>query len=364
MPKKSIILTLLVFHFYFLISQDCLTFSKSYDKFIKTSDDLNTQTLSFEDKLKFRPKTFSKRIKNYLDERKNFISEKSVKKQVNLYPDWYTIPTVIKSSYEGSISYFENEFKLQEERWYEKFNTNESSQYEYNSETDMVTLTIQPTNTQIDFYNAKSEFIKKNSLVTEFEFFEPNEEFLQLLYSSGYELIQKDDLIKIYNDSKIIIWDFKNKIIIKQLFEEDVLVSTQSSFYKYYDEFDTYLLEQNDKTKMGYFSNGSYYEEYEKTEYSGFTYENCDKKSDDNSRKMIEITDFLVTESDISFTNPNSSEKFDLYVTDMNGKVLKQKRINSNTSNVTISISNLPAGAYIIALKNSNNKFSKKFIKN
>ena len=377
---KKIALVLLVFviagSLKSLHAQNQLVYNLCYDEefteTISVVSGLETSTLTLLEKLKFKDKKYVKNHHEYINNSGMATRDIQFVSHENMYPEWYTPPSTIRSDNNGTKSYFATDNKYLSDGWpggLIKFT--EHGEYIEDESTGERYL-AQPHSTKAkDAYEAWNNRVNTDGFLKKYTFSYPSEIELQSLQNDGFEVTKTNNILKVENASYILAWDVIEKIFIRQNIKRNAPIKTVKTYYQYNENFDTYLIDNVVTNTPKTFENGDCYETVINKTYSNYSSDCSKLKRIGDKNKIREDEVEIINQLEI-YPNPvidqliiklpNSDLSSIIEVRNVLGDLIIQRKVADQTS-TNLKVSILPSGIYIIKVSQGKESYSSKFIK-
>ncbi len=252
-----------------------LCFEQTYTEHIQVSDDLDIETLTQMDKIKFTTRKYVTQHKEYIGTTGNVAKEIRFVKHTKMFPKWYLHPGRTVYDDTGTKMYYEKYDSLFPGGWIgNKIQTTEYGEYinDYRSGEKY----YQEGHSRLSqiAYNRRDSLVKTLGFLYKYAYHVPTTQELEKYELLGYDVITTENKIVVKNDTRTMIWDLVTKTITIQILEYGSVKKTIKRIYVFNDEYKTDLVKKKIVTTPKLFDNGNCYDLIEAWEYSDFTH--CD----------------------------------------------------------------------------------------
>ncbi len=379
MKTKMILLLLFVVagNIQYLQAQEKLFHTLCYDEEfterISVISELELSTLTILDKLKFENKKYIKKHVKYINDTGNATHDVYFVSHNNMFPEWYSHPSIIRSNEIGTKSFFTSRNEYLTDGWTGGTKTHtEHGEYVEDASTGERYLLLPYSVNANQAYQSWNNRVNDNGFLKKYMFSYPSEAELENLKIEGFEITEKNDLIRINNNSVIMAWDIAKKIFILQYVEGITPIETIKTYYLYNENFDTHLIQSVVTVIPKKFENGECYESISCITYSNYA-SDCDENKSSNSKSKSSNTEIeILTQLEI-FPNPVTDQltinipKSELssimQITNVIGEIIIHRKIDQSITSVNLKVSELPSGVYVVNLFQGKDNYSSKFIK-
>lgn len=376
MIKKILIFTsIVVLGLLSLQSQNVtnLCYDEEFTERISVNPDAKLNNLTILEKLKFIEKKYTQKHHVYFNRAGNATRDVYFLSHENMFPEWYTPPTIFKSDETGTKSYFTTHNQYQVDGWTGGLKTTTKlGEYKVNAKGEKY-LEQRYSSLADQYYQTWNQKAQTDGFLPMNKYRYPTSRELDDMEREGFVVDVSGDLIKVSDSSIRLVWDTKQKVFNKQEIEAGSVVSTTRSYYKLDKVFNELLIHRKVVNTPGIFTHGDCYEMVTET-----IYENYDKVC--MTKDLTLSSDELAAETENDsrnqlkvFPNPANDQltvqipifemKTTLQITNLDGEVLKLILVDKNAENHTFNVNNLPAGIYVIKCIQGNSNFSSKFVK-
>jgi hypothetical protein len=349
-----------------------LCFDEEYTQNISVVSEIDLNTLTILDKLKFKNKSYLKKNHEYLNSSGNATHDAIFTSQENLFPQWYNYPTTIRSDESGLKSYFTTESEYLPDGWTGGLKSQtEHGEYIEDHQNGTRYLFQEYSTKAEQVYETWNQSVFIEGFLPKYIFSYPSSLELQDLMYEGFEVKTSENIIQVSNPSIIVVWDIIKKIIVKQYIESNTIIKTTKTYYEYNDDFETYLIHKVIKTTPGEFENGDCFETISTTTFTNFS-EECDdsniafRKKETNKtlyeKNLLEIYPNPAIDQ-LNVSIPDSEFTSTLQISKVSGDIISLRKIEAGVNSSTINISSFSPGIYIIQCQQGNNKYYSKFVK-
>jgi hypothetical protein len=347
-----------------------ICYDEEYTERIRVTGELNSSTLTILDKLKFINKKYEQKHHEYLNASGYATHDRAFMAHENMFPKWYSPPMLIRNDESGITSYFSTTNEYLPDGWTGGvFSETEHGAYISDGETGHKYYQEDYSTLANHYYVAHDTLVKSIGFLYQFVFKSPDAMDLIQMGNEGYQTSTVGDIITAQNESTILLWDLGQMAFVTQLIEGNRAVKTTKSYFTYYEAYDDYLLSKTITVVPETFENGDCYETVSETIYTDYS-SGCN----DSSALIKSNEESSNTVSGLSLhPNPASNSLIiqiplrdrpsDIKLSDLSGKVIVQRRIQANSTQYELNISNLPMGIYIVKMQQGGEIFSSKFIK-
>ena len=349
------------------LNVDELCYITSTVEKIRITSDVNIETLTNMEKVKFSPVEYRKKHHLYFENGKYF-HDISYYYQENKFPKWYKAADKISISNEGIRSYYFEYSSYYTNGWPGSGkDTVQFGIYKSDPRTGERYYIENHSNQSKIAYNNKNYYFNEYGFLYGKVFYVPNASYFQQLISMGYTVTSTTNLIIISNQDNTITWDLNEKTIKKEIFENGNLKFIIITKYIYYPEFQTYLRSEITEITPEYFENGDCYETVVNTVFTDYDME-CtgviDFHSADSKDEIFTFTlDPNPVKDELNVTFENSKYEKSVEIISINGDVLQSYIFDQKTTTAKLNLEGLTSGMYFLRVISNGKNLSEKFIK-
>ena len=336
---------------------------------INVSTELNIETITQMERIKFQTKELIQEHREYFSETGYYTHKIIYDTSINYYPKWYKVADSTVFDDNGITNYYVTPNEYYEGGWP---GGGRDTSYYGTFYTNLRT----GEKTYVEGYsqNAKKAYLRRNDnyqekgLLYGKVFKIPTDSQLAYYSSMGYTIEITATTITVYNSEMKVIWDVVNKYITKEWYEDGVLVSKKIVKYVYNETLDVEIVTQVVEMYPGIFENGDCYDEMVITDFKDYTL--CGgglkfrgKNSSFNAKEagLVLSPNPVIDELEVEF--PVIKEEGQLEIVTLTGKVLKQVKLARFQKIYKINLNDLTAGIYLVKVMNNEKTFVKKFVK-
>ncbi len=351
---------------------DNLCYEEEFTERISVVTDLELNTLSILDKLKFKKKKYVKKHHKFFNETGNATRDVIFVSHNNMFPKWYSHPSIIRSDETGIKSYFKEYSKYLPDGWTGGgIDKTDHGEYITNIRTGEKYLQQGYSEIANELYKVWNTNVRTYGFLYNLKYSYPNPTQLEEYKNQGYEVNVTSNLIIIKNSSIIMVWDIVEKTFIKQIIEGSSIVKTIKIYFVYNNKFKTYLMERVVETTPQVFDNGDCYDVITQTVFTNYT----DECGQENLmfRDAEHTKDFISDKGLFIYPNPTTDNiiikvkgyenKSNLQLYDISGSIILSRIIKPNQVSINLDVHELPKGMYYVKLHQGNNIYSSKFVK-
>lgn len=358
-------------------NENDLCYVESMTQSINVTSDINTLTLSIQDKLKFKAKEFVKRHHQYFDENNDAVHDVHTVSHVNMYPEWYNKATLIRKSKNGVKSYFDANSIYHEGGWLGATkSTVQHGQYSTDGRTGEHYYAQSYTHKGQQKYSLHNSVSNSHGFLHRFAWNLPTSQMIQSFQSGGYSISSSSSVLTISSSEIILIWDYINRVHIMQELVNGEVKTTTTYKYELSPIFSTYLLSSTLEESPMVFSNGDCFTETVVTVYDN--YQTCNNSTISNTNSNVgdkaepklrsfEEGGYSISPNPVNdilnINLPSSDRVSKLLISDISGKVIAQRKINKGMSSIQINTISYEKGIYIIQVENTDAIYTSKFVK-
>jgi len=313
-----------------VVSSLCYDYGE--ERSIRIADNFNPKTLSDMDKIGLQPSNYNLSTQLYFDRQGDLVTDKSFISQENFLPEF--------------------------------------GNYKYDSFNDVRSLTVPASDAGQRAYNAKNDMVKALSLLHSFIFVFPDAKILQAMKSEGYSIIEDGPVVTATSKEQVFLWDRKNKVTVVQQIDKGGLASTKVKVYRYDKKIGSDLIVRSEVITPNSFSDGQYFENVLVKSYENYTVD-CARSSGlgkNASTEEVLVKDFSIfpnpTKSDLNVRIDPSTDNGRLTVSSLTSQeVLMMRIVDAEGGQLSIDVTDLPPGIYLVALERNGKKTTNKFVK-
>lgn len=341
-----------------------LCYTETFIEKIKVSTQINTTTLTIQDKLQFIEKSFVKEHHEYLTTDNTPVHDIRYKNWKNIFPKWYKTADLIRIDETGTRSFFftDNQylpggwsghtFSNRENGYYGTLREGQNERFYHQDHTEL----------SRDAYMLHKHSIEMFGYLSKFRLFIPTHEMLGMFIQQGYQINQNTSFIQIWNSEIRITWYLTEKTIIREHFINNAIVKTIISKYKYFETVGQDLLHTETEITPDVLENGDCIELHAETTFDDYN-THCSNEAEIRMKeKLTPYGDIEVipnpASDHIALRIPDSSGITNIIISNAEGKIM-YNGIHSDL----IDISRFPTGVYIINVLQGQNNFTSKFVK-
>jgi len=342
---------------------DNLCFTITSREHIRVGYEVNTNTLTTIDKLKFINKEVTQNTHEY-------ISNGSVTKDLhfvshtNMYPKWYNRAYLIRTNTEGVFSYFNEDNQHYKGGWTGGLiQDNELGEYIKDPRTNETYMRTSVKSSEFDTYQ---ENAKINGFLGNYVFYVPSQQEIQILESQGYEVDYESTTIVIKKNDISIVWDLEEHTQTYQVFSDNILIYTKVIYYSYNTVFQEYMTSKKIIATPSTFNNGDCYTHIKETVYSNYStecnaYSRNSTESTNDEKEIIHVYPNPANEMVNIDTENFKSGK--VIISNLKGETVTLRTINPKNPIMVVNTQTWKSGIYLVTIVEGNKKYSSKFIK-
>ncbi|HHH52277.1 MAG TPA: T9SS type A sorting domain-containing protein [Bacteroidetes bacterium] len=331
--------------------------------------ELNVETLTHLEKMKFQTKQMIQEHKEYFSETGYYTHRIVYDTSINFFAKWYKVPEITVFDNTGITNYYEKKSKYYNDGW--PGGGRDSSyygNYYTNIRTGEKTYVERYSENARQAYLEQNQVMKENGVLYGKVFVVPTASTLDVYSNMGYTVVVTATDITVYNSEIQVVWDIVNKIITKVWYENGVAVEKVRNKYSYNKELHVDVLTEIAETTPREFENGDCYEEFTITYFRDYSLCGSQLKLRNQSKAIAnETTELIISPNPVldimEIQFPEITESSYMELMTLTGKVINKVKLTRGLSEYKIDISDLVAGTYIVKVKNSNRTLIKKFVK-
>jgi hypothetical protein len=335
---------------------------------VRTEKNLQTLSLTLDEKLLFRNREQTLYHSCLLDEEKLPVRTTYFENSQNVYPDWYQPPTYTIENVNGIRSWFTTDNSYLPGGWAgATFKETEHGSYQSDGRIGgSRSFYMHHTSQSIQAYNQYAQYVASFGFLHDFVFTVPDSHILNTLASQGYEVFVSDDFVTIRNDIINVYWKIREKSMIQEVRNENNETIITFTIYKFNETFGEYLKDKEIITEPIFFENGTCAEKFTEVWFTDYSLQ-C------NTDAGFRVKNALSEEALVSL-HPNPTGEFlTVTVPEFRGPI--QIRVYSNhglmvryfsediNEQLTLDISLMPPGNYSITVSAGNLNWQSTFIK-
>lgn len=356
---------------------DQLCYTESSINKIRVTGDVELTTLTTSDKIKFLTKEYVNNHVEYINLDGYAIHDIHSISHNNIYPEWYTKAYLIRKSNVGTFAFYTADNEYIPGGWVGATTTTTGNgTYSTDSRTRENYYHQDYTQRALELYERYNQTVSTKGVLYRHRWYLPSTEMYQQFESEGYSVTFESNILTITNPNRVMIWDDVKKIYIIQIKENEVVKKTTTYKYEYVVEFDIFLLAQTTISIPQLFDNGDCYTDVETISYTNYSSCNTNQLRTTGSNDVLNnatkrksfvemgysispnpVTDYLT----IGF--PIIDENYKIIVTDINGKILLQRKAKGDSNSFDINTSFFAKGMYVLKIQKGQDIYSTKFIK-
>lgn len=335
---------------------------------VRTEKDMQTFSLTLDEKLLFRNKEQTLYHSCLLGEENLPVRTTYYENSQNIYPDWYQPPTYTVENADGIRSWFTTDNSYLPGGWAgATFKETEHGSYQTNSRIGGArSFYMHHTSQSIQAYNKYAQYVATFGFLHDFVFTVPDRHILNTLASQGYEVFVSDDFISVRNDIISVYWKIREKSMLQEARNENNETFITFTTYKFYESVGEYLKQKEIITEPIFFENGDCAEKITEVSFSDYSLQ-CSQEQGFRVKNAVK-------EEAFAYLHPNPAGDFlTLTVPEFRGTV--QIRMYSNqglmvryfseeiNEQLTLDTSLIPPGNYTITVSAANMNWQSTFIK-
>jgi len=345
---------------------DNLCYIESFVEKIKVSTQINTSTLTLQDKLRFTEKTFVKEHHEYIKIGNYSVHDIKYLHWTKIFPKWYKVPDIIRIDESGTRSYFLTNNQYLPGGWSgHTYTTTQHGYYGTGERQGEERFYHQDHTTQsLTAYNLHKQSIEIFGYISKFRYFYPTAQILTKFTQQGFTVIQNTNIIQVSNSEVRITWRLSEKTIIRENLINSTVVKTIITKYKYFESVGQDLKYKETEIIPDILENGDCIEIVSETTFDGYN-TNCTNevafRTSDNTVKNDDLRVIPNPASDIiNIVVPKANDVSKISIISVSGQLMYSGNIDSSNQ---IDVSIYPAGLYVINVIQGANSYTSKFVK-
>jgi len=345
-----------------------ICYTETYAQKIRVVTDLDLETLTFLDKLKFKDRVYVRSQHEYLDAESNFVHDAMFESHENMFPKWYSHPYLIRTGAMGTKSYFngKNEYLL--DGWEGgHFSKTDHGEYVADSKEGGGYFVQEHSPMSQAAYDEVNKRVTEFGMLYKYVWRQPSAALLSQMQQAGYSVTSTNGEIKVANPDIEFTWNFPAKTTTQVYLEDGTVVRTIHTIYAHDVAIGNHLKTKEIVVIPSVFENGDCYEAIHTTVYSNYS-----------TLCSISETALVAVQGNepagiLIFPNPASDflevrlpcrecENVTITITDLKGSTMKVRRFESFAGQ--IAVGDLPPGMYILNATDEQGEHIVKFVKN
>jgi hypothetical protein len=343
-----------------------LCYTESYVEKIKVTTQLNTASLSLQDKLRFTEKTFLKDHTEYLKKGKYPVHEVKYRAWTKIFPKWYRVADIIRTDETGVRSYFTSDNQYLPGGW---------SGHTYSSTENGIYSTgdgpgegryyhENHTGLSATAYQLHKESVAVFGLLAKHRFFYPTPQMLTILSKQGFTVVSTKQLIQISSPEIRITWKLTEKCIVREYLRQQNVIKTIMTRYKFVESIGQELKWTETEISPDFLENGDCIEVIGETTFCNYSLDcagQTDFRTNDNEGQYEQVKIFPNPARDLmTVILPENDEAWTISIRSSSGTLVYS---GSALSMLQIDVSQFASGLYMIIATQGTQTFSSKFIK-
>lgn len=346
---------------------DNLCYSESYVEKIKISTQINTTTLTLQDKLRFTEKTFVKDHHEYIKTGSYPVHDIKYRNWTKIFPKWYKVADLIRIDESGTRSYFITNNQYIPGGWSgHTYTTTQHGYYGTGERKGEERFYHQDHSDQsLTAYNLQRQSIEIFGYISKFRYFYPSAQILTKFTQQGFTVIQNTNLIRVSNSEVRITWRLSEKIIIREHFVNNTMVKTIITKYKYFESIGQDLKYKETEITPDVLENGDCIEIVAETTFDDYN-TNCSNEFEISPReKNVNLSELKIVPNPafdiISLNIPQVDGVSDISILSTTGQLMHSS-VSQNSPSL-IDISFYPTGMYLVNVIQGSKSYTSKFVK-
>lgn len=346
---------------------DNLCYTESYVEKIKVSTQINTSTLTLQDKLRFTEKTFVKDHHEYIKTGTNPVHDIKYRNWSKIFPKWYKVADLIRIDENGTRSFFITNNQFLPGGWSgNTYTTTQHGYYGTGERQGEERFYHQDHTTQsMTAYNLQKQSIEIFGYISKFRYFYPSTQILTKFSQQGFTVIQNANLIQVNNSEVRITWRLTEKTIIREHLVNSTVVKTIITKYKYFETVGQDLKYKETEITPDVLENGDCIEIVAETtfdDYNTYCANGVAFRSSEKSVKMDEVRVIPNPASDIiSLIIPEVDGVSKVSIISTTGQLMYSGVSIDSPSQIDLSL--FPAGLYLVYVIQGIKSYTSKFVK-
>lgn len=248
---------------------------------VRTEKNLQTLSLTLDEKLLFRNREQTLYHSCLLDEEKLPVRTTYFENSQNVYPDWYQPPTYTIENVNGIRSWFTIDNSYLPGGWAgATFKETEHGSYQSDGRIGgSRSFYMHHTSQSIQAYNKYAQYVASFGFLHDHVFTVPDKHILNTLASQGYEVLVSDDFITIRNEIINVNWKIREKSMLQVVRNENNETFITLTTYKFNESIGEYLKEKVIITEPIFFENGACAEKITEMSFSDYSLQ-CSPEAD------------------------------------------------------------------------------------
>jgi hypothetical protein len=346
---------------------DNLCYTESFVEKIKVSNQINTSTLTLQDKLRFTEKTFLKEHHEYIKNGSNPVHDIKYRYWTKIFPKWYKVADIIRIDESGTRSYFITNNQYLPGGWSgHTYTTTQHGYYSTGERQGEERFYHQDHTTQsLTAYNLHKQSIEIFGYISKFRYFYPSAQILTKFSQQGFTVFQNTNHIQVSNSEVRITWRLTEKTMIREHLVNSTVVKTIITKYKYFETVGQDLKYKETEITPDILENGDCIEIVAETIFDDYN-TNCTNevafRSSEKSVKMDEVRVIPNPASDIiSFIIPTVDGVSKVSIISTTGQLMYSGVSIDSPSQIDVSL--YPAGLYLVNVIQGTKSYTSKFVK-
>lgn len=347
-----------------------LCYDEIHTERIKVPNELNVNTLTIDDKLKFKKKTYTQQHHEYIRASLYPIHDMVYVEHSNIFPKWYLAPDLIRIDETGIISF------------YEKYNAYLPGGWigETIEETKLGYFSVDPISGKKYFkqdhsslsqeaYNQEAQDILQYGYLSQRRFATPTTAMLQSFSQNGFTVSSSTSEIKVENSGLRISWYPDKQELLREKIDNGTVTTRIITKYTYYEVFGQYLKSKETEITPGKFDNSDCYDYVSETIFTNYSTQCAGAMALQQPASVLHPEEEYLrlypnpANKELTVNIPLFEDKPWISIFSSNGGNMIKKEIEPSIFNTTIALDHLPPGIYFVQLIQGNKIYSEKFIK-
>jgi len=347
-----------------------LCYTVTYKEKIKVSKEVNLNTLTSQDKLKFTEKSYEQLHHQYMDDFWYPIHDIKYKAWTNVFPEWYTVADLIRIDQNSVTSFYQSNSKYLPGGWVgHNLSTTEDGYYGIDTRlgTNARYYKEDHKPAKLDQYNSSMTAIQNNGYLSFFIYGVPTSEMLLAMTQQGLTVEQSPNYVKVTHPNIKITWLINEKTIIKEYFVESIKTKTTTTKYTFNQKFLQYLKHSETTISPLVFENGDCYENVVNIFYTNFS-DACTNETNLRINKPAEnISEIKVLPNpvlnDVTIVFPQNVNDGVVKIHSFSGMLIHSDILISKSKQYNYDVSGFPSGMYIVTIQMGSKILKTKFVK-
>ena len=346
---------------------DKLCYTESFVEKIKVSTQINTSTLTLQDKLRFTEKTFVKEHHEYLKPGNIPVHDIKYKQWTKIFPKWYKVADIIRIDETGTRSYFISDNQYLPGGWSGHTYTTTQHGFYGNGERQGEERFYHQDHTaqSLDAYNLHKRSIEIFGYLSKFVYFYPSAQILDMFTQQGFSVIQNTNFVQVSNSEVRVTWLPAEKTMIREDLENSTVVKTIITKYKYFETVGQDLKFKETEITPDVLENGDCIEVVAETTFDKYDTNCTNATTLRSSKKETQIQELKVVPNPVTdlmlILIPEEDLESTISIISTTGQLMFRGKSLGSTSQ--IDVSGYPVGLYLVNVIQGTKSYTTKFIK-